>query len=56
MCDFVQAALACGISAAELRALVDQAEKDKSENRLGWYPSVANVERKQDLEKTSASQ
>lgn len=42
----MQAALACGIAADEIRAMVAEAERNKSQNKLGWYPTVANVEKK----------
>jgi hypothetical protein len=39
----LQAALACGILADEVRAFVDEAELARVENRGGWHPKVMDT-------------
>lgn len=42
----LQAAMACGITPEEIRGMIDQAEIDKKEKKLGWYPTIASMEKK----------
>ena len=39
----VQAALACGISAEELRGFVNEAELARAENGGAWHPKVMDT-------------